>query len=203
MKGVVKVLIHLGLTVLVFVVLIALTMYGLRKYTRHDTESVAVPEIEGMRIDKAVEFLEKEGFEYEISDTVYKDGVPLMSVIDQDPDPDFRVKPGRRIYLVVNSDKIPMVSMPDLAGKESYRSALVLLRARGLQMGEKIEKPSSLIKDPDSEPVLEQRVHGDSTEIAPGTPIRRNSKIDLVVGVMIKSFVPDSTNGEFFDGGDY
>lgn len=192
MKGITKIGINLGAIVVVLILLVVLLMSVLRSYTRHDVEHIAIPEIEGMRVDRAIQILEKQGFEYEINDTIYMDDVPLMSVVDQDPDAGFEVKPGRRIYLVINADKVPMVTMPAIAGRESYRSAINVLKASGLRLGNKIEQPSSLVRDKNSEPVLEQRLHGDSTQIRPGTKVRRNSRIDLVVGKMITaSNTPD------------
>ncbi len=199
MKAIKKIGINLGAIIIVFVLLLILMMVLLKSYTRHNVDHVEIPEIEGMRLDKAIQMLEEKGFEYEVNDTIYKDGVPLMSIVDQDPDAGFMVKPGRRIYLVINADKVPLVKMPALAGKESFRSAVILLRSSGLQLGRKIERPSPMINDASSEPVLEQRMHGDSLQIKAGNMIRRNSKIDLVVGKMIKNTSPEE---ELIEGDD-
>lgn len=169
-------------------------------YTKHGDPLVKVPQIEGMRIDKAVRVLEEGGFDYEITDTVYRDGIPLLAIIDQNPEADFEVKQGRKIYLVLNSDVVPNVEMPDLVGKTaSYNQAVRILQNRGLKVGKKIEKPIAEVKDPDSEPVLEQYYGGTETPVKPKTMIKRNSVIDLVVGKMIESsFSSDSLSEEGF-----
>jgi len=177
----------------VLVVLLVGIFFVINQYTGHGEPNVETPNIEGERIDKALQILEDGGFDYEILDTVYRDHQPLLSVIDQNPEPGFKVKKGRKIYLVINSDEVPEVEMPDLAGKTSYRQALRILENRGLVMGKKITKPHESILDPDSEPVLSQHMAGDTLEIAPGTKIKKHSKIDLVVGEMIDRGASDST----------
>ncbi|MBO6517006.1 MAG: PASTA domain-containing protein [Bacteroidia bacterium] len=175
------------------IVLIALTTAALlggvllfiHFYTGHGDELVEVPQVEEMRIDKAVRVLEDGGFDYEITDTVYRDGIKLSSIIDQNPEAGFKVKQGRKVYLVLNSNVIPDVDMPDLAGKASYNQALRILENRGLKVAKKIEMPMEEIKDPDSEPVIGQKYAGRDEDIAPGTRIKRNSSVDLVVGIMI------------------
>jgi len=180
------------LIVAVLIILLVSVFFVINRYTGHGEPNVETPDIEGERIDKALQILEDGGFDYEILDTVYRDHQPLLSVIDQNPEPGFKVKNGRKIYLVINSDEIPDVEMPDLAGKTSYRQALRILENRGLVMGEKIMKPHESILDPDSEPVLSQHMAGDTLEIEPGTKIKKHSKIDLVVGEMIDRGMVDS-----------
>jgi beta-lactam-binding protein with PASTA domain len=169
----------------------------IRIYTGHGDPNVRTPNVEGEKVEDAIRILEEGGFDYEITDTVYRDHQPLLTIIDQNPEPDFEVKKGRKIYLVINSDAIPEVEMPDLAGKTSFNIAVRILNNRGLQLGKKITRPHASIMDPDSEPVLDQRFSGDTTSIAPGTRIKKHSKIDLVVGTMMKTAVEDP---EFSEG---
>lgn len=170
---------------LTLIVLLTGTFLFIRIYTGHGKPNVLVPKVEGERIDKAVQLLEEGAFKYEITDTVYRDNLPLMSVVDQNPEPGFEVKHGRKIYLVVNSNEIPEVEMPALAGKTSYTQALRILKSKGLDLGRKITRPHESILDPDSEPVLAQMLAGDTIPIAPGRRIKRHTRIDLVVGVMV------------------
>lgn len=184
MKKTVKSLLFIALTT---VVLVAGALIFIHVYTKHGQDLVKVPEIEGMRIDKAIRVLEEGGFKYEITDTVFRDGLPLLSIVDQIPEAQFEVKSGRKIYLVLNAEQVPDVEMPDLAGKTSFTQAERILKNRGILVGRKIEVQMSEIKDPDSEPVLEQRYAGSDKNIPKGTKIKRNSAVDLVVGVMIKA----------------
>lgn len=180
-----KLLKHILFMLLALIVLLSGTFIFIRIYTGHGDPNVLVPLVEGERIDKAVQILEEGNFKYEITDTVYRDQLPLMSVVDQNPEPGFEVKPGRKIYLVVNSNEIPEVEMPALAGKTSYTQAMRILKSKGLRLGRKITRPHASILDPDSEPVLAQMLAGDTIPIRAGTRIKRHTRIDLVVGVMI------------------
>jgi len=196
MRKIIKTLLLILLTT---AVLVGGMLLFLHFYTGHNKELVKVPQIEGMRIDKGIRVLEDGGFEYEITDTVYRDGVELSSIIDQKPEADFEVKEGRKVYLVLNSDIVPDVEMPDLAGKASYNQALRILNNRGLKVGEKIEMPLKEIKDPDSQPVIEQHYAGSDEAIPPGTKIKRNSTIDLVVGIMIERHVGGDIDSTMID----
>lgn len=192
-----------GFMALLFLGLVIITLVIIRVYTGHDKPNVKVPQIEGLRVDEAVKLLEKEGFAYEITDTVYRDGVELQTIIDQNPEADFEVKKGRKIYLVLNTDEIPKVPMPDLAGRTSLKEAIQMLKIKGLELGKTIEKPDASVMDPNSKPVLDQYLAGDTVRIQPGTQIERHSKIDLVIGVMIENLEGDPEDGtEFPDKGE-
>jgi len=181
-----KTLLFIGLLT---VALVGGTLVFIHYYTKHSDALVQVPSVEELRIDKAIRVLEDGGFTYEISDTVFRDGVKLNSIVDQIPDAGFEVKKGRKVFLVVNASEVPDVEMPDLAGKASFSQALRILENRGLKLGKRIELQMSEIKDPDSKPVIEQRYAGKNEQIPKGTKIKRNSTVDLVVGVMIEEAV--------------
>ena len=181
-----KTLLFIGLLT---VALVGGTLVFIHYYTKHNDALVQVPSVEELRIDKAIRVLEDGGFTYEISDTVFRDGVKLNSIVDQIPDAGFEVKKGRKVFLVVNASEVPDVEMPDLAGKASFSQALRILENRGLKLGKRIELQMSEIKDPDSKPVIEQRYAGKNEQIPKGTKIKRNSTVDLVVGVMIEEAV--------------
>ncbi|MFT4521755.1 MAG: beta-lactam-binding protein with PASTA domain [Bacteroidia bacterium] len=188
-----KTFITLGIILATTAVIIGLTLWFIRYYTGHDDALVKVPVIEGLNMEKALRILEDQGYEYEITDTVFREGYPLLAIVDQTPDAESEVKKGRKIYLVLNTNVIPEVEVPDLAGKSSYAIAVRRLENRGLIVGKKIKKPIKEIKDPNSEPVLGMRLAGDSTEMPPKTRVKRGTKIDLVVGSMIETdvFVED------------
>jgi eukaryotic-like serine/threonine-protein kinase len=178
---------HVGLMLLVLVGLGVATFFLLNIFTKHNQAPVEVPNVQELRIDKAIRLLEERGLSYAVTDTVYRDGIELNSIVGQNPEAGMKVKKGRRIYLVINSEDLPMIEMPELAGKTSFQLALKMLKSKGLELGEKIERPDKSIMSKEDEPVLEQRRAGESNEIAPGTMIKMHSKIDLVVAVMIDS----------------
>jgi hypothetical protein len=178
-----KILIHLFLIFLSGLLLLFIVLRVLRVYTKHDKKQIEVPDLGGMKSDDAIARLKKMGLNYAVIDTVYKDGERKLSVINQNPLAGLEVKSGRRVYLVINSDKIPMVEVPDLAGKTSLNQATSILSRLGLKLGDIIERHSEMVKSRSNKPVLGQRIHGDSVELAPGGLIERNTLIDLIIGV--------------------
>lgn len=184
-------LILVGLGVIFYLLLSA--------YTRHGQIPVEVPNVQELRIDKAIRLLEDHGLSYAVTDTVYREGIELMSIVSQNPESGMKVKKGRKIYLVINAEDLPMVEMPDLAGKTSFQLAVKMLKSKGLELGERIERPDPSIQSAENEPVLEQRLSGQSEEIAPGTPVRMHSKIDLVVATMPGNEDSTTVEEEFFE----
>lgn len=185
---------HLGLMAALSFLLILGVLWFLKIYTKHNAELVTVESLEGVLVDKAIEQLNAAGLEGVVIDTVYKDGAKKMSVINQNPEAGQQVKPGRKIYLVINTDKVPMVEIPDLAEKTSLSQAKNILARRHLRLGEVIKKPHPSVMSKNDEPVLAMYEHGTTTTLSPGGLIERNSKIDLVIGVEVNDFDSDSTS---------
>ena len=93
----------LVLMIIVFFLLIALTLYGLKLYTRHG-KAVIVPEVKTMILPDALHILDREGFRYDIIDSLFIDGAVPGSVIEQTPAGGSKVKDGRIIYLLPQND---------------------------------------------------------------------------------------------------
>jgi len=128
-----KIGVHLGLMGLLLIVLATATMFFLRVYTKHDGELVKVKDLDGIKSNKAIEVLESMGLEGVVTDTVFKDGAKKLAVVNQNPAAGLNVKRGRKIYLVINTDKVPMVMMPDLAEKTSLPQAQSILKRAHLR----------------------------------------------------------------------
>src|SRR5690606_24883294 len=92
-----------------------LIIFGLRTYTRHN-ESVVVPNLRGISVDEAIKKLQAEGFEYDL-DSVYQVDAKPGLVIEQDPDPETKVKKNRTLYLTIITRVAPEVAFPDLVEK--------------------------------------------------------------------------------------
>lgn len=82
-------------------------------YTRQGVEST-VPEVRELPFEQASNIIEDRGLRPERRDQPYNPGVPRGVVVDQNPAPSASVKPGRRIYLYVNSGPQQMVTVPDV-----------------------------------------------------------------------------------------
>ena len=180
MKRLIK---HLAIMAGIALAIVLLALWVLKFYTKHGEPLILVPSLEGKQSEEAISSLEELGLRYEIVDTVYKDGAKKLSVINQNPNAGQEVKKGRRVYLVINSDQIPMVEIPDLAGKTSLVQAKSILSRQGLKLGKVIERPCDFVRSRADEPVIAQYAHGDSSDLSPGSLIERNSRVDLVICV--------------------
>ncbi|ASU33970.1 PASTA domain-containing protein [Mucilaginibacter xinganensis] len=154
------------------VVIFMIVFFSLSFYTRHGT-GVPVPQLKGLQIEKAMDLLKEQGFEYKIDSVYVLDQAP-GSVIEQDPDPGTSVKENRTIYLTVVTRLAPNVSLPDLE-PYTYREAIATLANYGLKVGDTTYK-SDIARDR----ILEMRFGGQP--IKAGTKIPKGSRIDLVLG---------------------
>lgn len=178
-----KIIKHLGIILLLSALLIAGALFGVRFYTNHDSDLIEVVDLEGELSQAAINHLSDLGLEGIVTDTVYKDGAKMLTVINQNPVAGLKVKPGRKVYLVINTGKIPMVEVPDLAGKTSLEQAKNILNRRHLKVGNVTKQVNSSVRSKTDKPVLDQYKSGTRDRIKAGSLIERNSKIDLVVGV--------------------
>jgi beta-lactam-binding protein with PASTA domain len=106
--------IHLGSIGVITIVLLLGTLRYLDIYTNHDSTLIQVENLEGLTASKAIVKLESMGLQSEVTDTVYKDGAKKLSVINQNPEAGLMVKPGRKVYLVINTDKKPLYHKPEI-----------------------------------------------------------------------------------------
>ncbi|MBL6730541.1 MAG: PASTA domain-containing protein [Bacteroidia bacterium] len=188
-----KILIHFGLICSISILIGLGVLWYLKIYTNHDSDLIEVTDLSGKDSNDALKYLENIGLEGEVTDTVYKDGVEKLAVINQNPAPGMMVKPGRKVYLVININSIPMVSVPDLANKSSLSQARNILIRKHLKLGKLTEQISSFVKSKNDQPILAQYYPGTDKPIKPGTMVERNSLIDLVVGIS-GSMDSDSVN---------
>lgn len=147
--------------------------FWLGNFTHHG-ESITVPDLRGLKMEKLESFLSDKHLRYKIVDSLYQVNSSPGTIIEQDPAPDSKVKEDRTIYLTVNSSKPPKVKMPNLVDV-SYRQAEAILESFGLKVGQLIYKP-----DLARNAVLDQLYKGSS--IHPGKEIYKGSVIDLVLG---------------------
>lgn len=106
--------------------------YLMPTYTRHEA-SVTLPTVEGRSLEEARETLATQGLRVEQQPSRYNPNVPRNQVVDQTPDAGRNVKPGRRVYLKVNSGKARKVAVPDVL-TESQRVGSSRLRNMGLRV---------------------------------------------------------------------
>lgn len=125
---------NLGAMLLVVVLLCLGVRFGLDLYTHHG-EEIEVPNIKHKLFTDAEQLLSNRGLEIEVSDTGYVRSLPPDCILDQVIAPGTKVKRGRVIYVVINSDHSPMLALPDLIDNNSYREARANLIAMGFKVG--------------------------------------------------------------------
>jgi eukaryotic-like serine/threonine-protein kinase len=170
----VSILAGIGISLLI----IFLFLQTLNFWTNHG-EYLRVPEVKGKTLAEATEFLEKQGFEIIIQDSIYQDTMPPLVVLKQFPEPDATVKVNRTVYLTINRATAPLVDMPNLVGM-SFRNAELELKAKGLKLGD-----TTYVPDIAKNAVKDQLLNGAS--LRPGTKVPMGSVIGLVLGAGIGS----------------
>ncbi len=163
----------------ILLAILALSLYAIGAmlftswYTRHG-QSIQVPKVVGMPIETAEEVLDDNDLEMVIIDSVYDENQKPNTIVEQDPVFDSKVKPGRKIYVSINTGIKPKVRMPKLINGSS-NLAKVLLQNVGLRLG-KIDSVKSTFG---SGLVIKQKYNG--RDIAPNAPLDKGSIIDIVV----------------------
>lgn len=102
----------LGLTMLGLAAVLLLNEVVMPAYTRYDV-AVTVPDVTSTTLEEGLALLEEQGFAAETVE-MRKPNVPRNVIIDQTPGGGSRVKPGRRIWVTVNSGDTTTVIVPNL-----------------------------------------------------------------------------------------
>ena len=152
-------------------------------YTLHG-EEVEVPKITGVSEQIAYSKLKALGLKAEVRDTGYVHKAAPFEVLEQSIKPGTKIKPGRTIYLTINSNGSKRIELPDLADNSSRREAEDKLKTLGFKLG----ATEFIIGDPDW--VYEVKVNGKTVKA--GTRISVDLPITLVVG---KGGLEDEYNG--------
>lgn len=124
-----------GLTVLVLVGLGSYFLFNnliMPSYTRYDTQ-VRVPPVLNRTFEEAQQTLQSVGLRAERMESRFNPMMARDVVTEQSPKPNAMVKPGRRIYLKVNTGETPKVTVPRVEGM-SRREAENLIYAARLEI---------------------------------------------------------------------
>lgn len=118
---------------LVVVALCMAVKFGLNAYTHHG-ESILVPDLHGMNVEKARQLMASYGVSVEVSDSGRNRALPADCILLQNPIGGSHVKSGRTVYVTVNSLSSPMVAIPDIIDNSSMREAEARLRGMGFTL---------------------------------------------------------------------
>ena len=166
-------LIQIGVAFGITIVLVWITLSGLKIYTHHG-EQLTVPDLFGSSLENAIELIENENFRYTIYDSIYNSKFEPGTVLDQRPFAGAIVKRNRNLFLTINAHKPEQIRFPNLIDN-SFRQAYELLRTNGFKIG-RLEYAESQFFNL----VLYPKYKGDS--IGVGSMIDKGATIDLVLG---------------------
>lgn len=124
------ILYHLVVIVLVFLSIAIVSFIAMSIGTRHSARR-KVPDFVGLRLNDAKYFAGRRDLEIIINDSLHVSTYPGGVVLDQLPKGGVVVKPGRKIYVTINSIRQRMVDVPYVAGR-SLRQAKNMLETAGL-----------------------------------------------------------------------
>ncbi len=128
---------HPILSNILFIILAAvvvgwLMMLFLDVWTIHG-ENRIIPDVKGLSYGTATEVLKKAGFSVEISDSIYDEQAPAGNVVEQWPKEGAKVKPGRLVYLKINSFYPRSITITDALTDISSRQAVSYLESLGIK----------------------------------------------------------------------
>ncbi|HKK42194.1 MAG TPA: PASTA domain-containing protein [Bacteroidales bacterium] len=164
---------NLAIAALVVIAVILGLLLWMNLYTRHG-QARPVPSFIGLTQEQVANLARKSKLRYEVIDSVYTSAVPRGCVVEQNPEPGFKVKKWRNIILTVNAYNPEMVKVPNLVDLP-IRQAIQSIESSGFKMGETRYKPDLSINV-----VLEQSCNG--KPIFEGDSLQKGSVIDLVLG---------------------
>jgi beta-lactam-binding protein with PASTA domain len=167
------VLMHILIAFVMLLVLCLFYFYAYLPNTTNHGESITVPNIEGLHIQKVQDFLSRHDLKFEVNDSTYSSQYPPLTVLKQFPAPGSKVKEGRKVYVSINRINPPTVPIPEMIDA-SLINAEAVLRASELKRGR-----IHLVRGPFLNVVKEIRVNGSKVE--PGVRIPKGTVIDLVV----------------------
>lgn len=179
-------LVHVGLTLALLAVLFLAFFFVYLPFTTNHGQTITVPDVTRLSVDEMRNLLDDRDLRYEVSDCTYVAGAQPLTVIQQYPRANAKVKEERKIYVTITKRVAPMVQMPNLVSL-TLRSAQLNLKSLDLITGDPIYVP-----DVAKNSVLRQLYNG--KEITPGTPVPKGAQIDLEVGDGLGSTMFDIPN---------
>jgi len=170
---------------LLFVAFAWITLIVIDLYTHHG-ESEIVPNLKGLYLDEATAMLQNRGLFPVIIDSIYDRKLKFGAIVEQTPKPNSTVKRNRPVYLIINSNQIRQIPLPDV-NDMSYRQADAILRSLGFTTGNIEYRPSEY-----RDLVVAVKFRG--ATVPSGTRLTEGSEVVLVVGSGLsegESFVPN------------
>lgn len=163
--------------------------YATKVYTRHG-EIIQVPDVTRIHHDDATLKLGQYELEAVVVDSGYNRNLPPGIVLMQQPQAGAEVKAGRKVYLTINSNSGPTLTIPDIADNCDVYEAEIRLRTMGFKIG-----PKEYVEG-DKDWVLRVKCRG--KEVYAGEKVPAEAPIVLVVGNSLtedEKWAEDSLSG--------
>lgn len=165
------------LLIVAAIALLALAAHGVMQLgTRHGARRT-VPDFAGIPLDRALRLAAENDLELTVNDSLFVPAYEGGIVLDQLPEKGVEVKPGRTVYVTINSFRQKMVPVPYVAGR-SLRQAKNMLEIGGLEIAELVYRP-----DIATNYVLEEFLDGKPVLAASRMEAEMGSGVTLYVGV--------------------
>ena len=164
---------------LIAVIMLALALSAhilMQIATRHGARRT-VPDFSGITLHDAERLAAKHDLELHINDSLFVPAYEGGIILDQLPEQGVEVKPGRTVYVTINSFRQKMVPVPYVAGR-SLRQAKNMLEIAGLEIKELVYRP-----DIATNYVLEQYLDRQQISAESRIEAEMGSGITLYVGV--------------------
>lgn len=142
--------------------------------TRHGARRT-VPDFSGIKLGDAERIARKFDLELHVNDSLFVPAYEGGIVLDQLPEGGVEVKPGRTVYVTINSFRQKTVPVPYVAGR-SLRQAKNMLEIAGLEIDELVYRP-----DMATNYVLE--------EYCGGRPVLPESRFEAEMGSGVTLYV--------------
>jgi len=166
---------HLAISIGSVLIVVLIFFYVYLPFTTNHGETISVPDIRNQHVNELENILVSRSLRYEVNtDSGYSSDQEPLTVLDQYPAANSKVKENRKIYVTLNARKPPMVKMPDLKDK-SLMIAQITLQSFGLKLGRTTYQPDLALNA-----VLEQYIKG--RPVPAGEMIPKGSSIDLDLG---------------------
>jgi eukaryotic-like serine/threonine-protein kinase len=170
--------------VLIYIVVLASTWFGLMWYTDHG-EYISVPDLHEMTLDEAIATLEERDLEYLVIDSLYDKKAKPGTVIEQSPAPESQVKEGRQVFLTVYRQTRPMERLGVKEG-DFAAVAFIKLHNKGIEFDTLYEDNNVFVGS------IIRLVYG-GKRVGPESLVPRGERVQLVIGraATSKIMVPD------------
>lgn len=167
---------HVVLMLIAACFLVAFGFFFLDVWTNHG-RTTAVPEVRKKSYEEAVRMLTDSNLGYEISDSIYDAGMAPGAVKEVWPHPGSMVKPGRTVYLTINSFEPEKVTVAMPLTGVSLRQTIAYLESIKIKNVRIVYVPSSF-------PDIVEGARYQGKSIDPGMQLPVNASVVLEVGTV-------------------